>query len=119
MNLFRLQFQVIFFFIIYFYLTAIQKLVCNIFVGTTNVVNHKIQSKFLIEIQLHPEKTSEALDYLEREVLKEFQSLKPQWVLLIFLIAKSFLTWSLIIKSSLFENRIVIKESNANHLLVH
>lgn len=73
----------------------------------------------MIEIQLHPEKTSEALDYLEREVLKEFQSLKPQWVLLIFLIAKSFLTWSLIIKSSLFENRIVIKESNTNHLLVN
>jgi hypothetical protein len=73
----------------------------------------------MIEIQTVREATSEALNYLEKEVLKEFQNLKPQWVLLIFLIAKSFLEWSLIIKSSLFEKRIVLDCSNANHFYVN
>lgn len=93
-------------------------LVCNIFVATTNIVNHKIKSTFLIEIQTYKEAASEALNHLEREVLKEFQNLKPQWVLLIFLIAKSFLNWSLIIKSSLFEKKIVLDCSNNNHFFV-
>ena len=92
--------------------------VCNIFVGTTNIVNHKIKSQFLIDIQTHPENTSEAMNFLDKEVLKVFQNLKPQWVLLIFLIAKSFLDWSLIIKSSLFEKKIVINSSDHNNFNV-
>ena len=73
----------------------------------------------MVEIQTSRESASEALNFLEKEVLKEFQNLKPQWVLLIFLIAKSFLNWSLIIKSSLLEKKIVLDYSNSNHFYVN
>lgn len=94
-------------------------LVCNIFVATTNLVNSLVKSKFLIEMQSDPEHVSEAFNLLEREVLKEFHNLKPHWVLLIFLVAKSFLDWSFTIKSALFEKRIAIDSSNSKNFLVN
>lgn len=70
-------------------------------------------------MQSDPEHVSEAFNLLEREVLKEFHNLKPHWVLLIFLVAKSFLDWSFTIKSALFEKRIAIDSSNSKNFLVN
>ena len=78
-------------------------------------MSKQVKSSFLLQLQHNPLLVQDIIKNIDHEILQAFENLKDQWILITFLISKSFLEWSLIIKSSLLEAKL---NSNDPHFAV-
>lgn len=83
---------------------------CVIFVSLTNLSSNQIKTDFLNTIRQDAKYIQCFTKIIDDEILYGFETIKDQWILLNFMIAKSFLDWSLIIKLAILENKINSKD---------
>lgn len=99
----------------FLFLFLIVILVCILYISVSNIMSKQVKSSFLLQLQHNPLLVQDIIKNIDHEILQAFENLKDQWILITFLISKSFLEWSLIIKSSLLEAKL---NSNNPHFAV-